>query len=179
MFKKINENVGVFALVTLALSLSGVIFAQDWVRYVAIVLLIVLVIFLLALKFSPMKFSNVQEKARILFVDDKDCEITKNLRLNNFEVRKIDDVDSPTNDKDVLWANIIFVDYKGVGKKLFQGKEGLGLLAELKRVHGKKKRYVIYSTIQNFDGLVEYPFIRKNATYSEYISLITDEVSKL
>jgi hypothetical protein len=85
----------------------------------------------------------------------------------------------PATDKEVQWANIIFVDYKDVGYKLFGKKEGLGLIKELKRIYGNKKRYVIYSTVQDFDGLVEFPYIRKNATYDEYISLITTEVSKL
>lgn len=117
--------------------------------------------------------------AKILFIDDKDCQIVTSLRRNNFDVRKIDDVLSPVADPDIQWSNIIFVDYKDVGKKLFGKKEGLGLISELKRIYGTNKRYVIYSSIQDFDGLVEFPYIRKNASYDEFISLITAEATKL
>ena len=99
--------------------------------------------------------------------------------MNSFDVKKIDDVSAAAADVDVPWSNIIFIDYKDVGKKLFGKKEGLGLINELKRVYGNKKRYVIYSTVQDFEGLVDFPYIRKNATYDEYISLITTEVTKL
>lgn len=130
-------------------------------------------------KKKPKEFCDVQKIAKILFIDDKDCQIVINLERNNFDVKKINDVVSPATDASVQWANIIFVDYKGVGKKMFEKKEGLGLISEFKRVYGNKKRYVIYSTVQDFGGLTDFPYIRKNATYDEYVSLIATEVSKL
>jgi hypothetical protein len=58
-------------------------------------------------------------------------------------------------------------------------KRGLGLIKELRRMYGKKKRYIIYSSVQDFDGLVDFPYIRKNASYDEFISLIFTEAEKL
>ncbi len=124
-------------------------------------------------------FSDIQHIAKILFIDDKDRQIVTTLRRNNFDVRKIDDVTSVTTDPDVLWANMIFVDYKDVGKKLFGKKEGLGLASELRRVFGNKKRYVIYSSVQDFDGMVDFPYVRGNPSYDEIISLVSSEISKL
>lgn len=181
MIKEINKNQGV-------VSLGGIILAavtyfltdNKWLG--ALILLITgaifLIIFLLE-KSKPKKFEYVQNFARILFIDDKDCQIVTSLRRNHFEVRKIDDVTSLAANEDIRWANIIFVDYKDVGRKLFGKKEGLGLISELKRMYGETKRYVIYSSVQDFDGLVEFPYIRKNASYDEFISLISREVSKL
>lgn len=180
MLETINKNEGIISLIGLLFTILTAIFSEKkWVAGVVLsITIIVVVVIHLNKKRKQKKFSSIQERARILFIDDKDCQIVINLKRNNFDVKKIEDV-SPAIDKDVQWANIIFVDYKDVGKKLFGKKEGLGLINELKRVYGNKKRYVIYSTVQDFDGLVSFPYIRKNATYDEYISLITTEIAKL
>lgn len=181
MLEEINKNEGVVSFLGLIFTILAFIFSEKkWIAGVVFLTTIIIVIVIyFTKKKKQKKFDNIQQRAKILFVDDKDCQIVINLKRNNFDVRKIDDVSSLTTDKDAQWANIIFVDYKDVGKKLFGKKEGLGLINELKRVYGNKKRYVIYSTVQDFEGLVDFPYIRKNATYDEYISLITTEIAKL
>jgi len=181
MLNKINKNEGVIALLGLVFAVIVFFLADQklWAAGVSILTVILVIVLHLYEKRKPKRFDDIQKTAKILFIDDKDCQIVINLKRNNFDVKKIDDVSSPATDVDVQWSNIIFIDYKDVGKKLFGKKEGLGLINELKRVYGNKKRYVIYSTVQDFEGLVDFPYIRKNATYDEYISLITTEVTKL
>lgn len=181
MLSKINKNEGVISLLGLVITITAFFLADQklWAAGILVLTILIVLGFHLHERRRPKKFSHVQQMARILFIDDKDCQIVTSLRRNNFDVRKIDDVLSPVADPDIQWSNIIFVDYKDVGKKLFGKKEGLGLISELKRIYGAGKRYVIYSSIQDFDGLVEFPYIRKNASYDEFISLITAEVSKL
>lgn len=181
MLETFNRNEGSISFIGLLFTILTAIFSEK--KWIAVIVLLITIILVLVIHFNKKrkqkKFSSIQEKAKILFVDDKDCQIVINLKRNNFDVKKIDDIASPVTDADAQWANIIFVDYKDVGKKLFGKKEGLGLINELKRVYGNKKRYVIYSTVQDFEGLVDFPYIRKNATYDEYISLITTEITNL
>lgn len=181
MIDKIKKNEWVIGFVGLVFAIISFFFADN--KLIALIIFVVTIFAVVILCWlnnrKPKEFCDVQKIAKILFIDDKDCQIVINLQRNNFDVKKIDDVEFPATNNDVQWANIIFVDYKGVGKKTFEKKEGLGLINELKRVYGNKKRYVIYSTVQDFGGLTGFPYIRKNATYDEYISLITTEVSKL
>ncbi len=178
---KINKNEGIVSFLGLFFMLITYFFADNklWSGIIFVVTILVVLGIYLYEKRKPKDFNYVQRIARILFIDDKECQIVVNLKRNDFSVRKIEDVASPAKDTDVQWANIIFVDYKDVGKKLFLKKEGLGLISEIKRVYRDKKRYIIYSSVQDFEGLVEFPYIRKNASYDEFISLITAEVSKL
>ncbi len=181
MLKKINKNDGLFSFFGLILTSVTYFFAEQkwWAAIVLVLTILIIVAVHLLEKRKPKPFNDVQNAAKILFIDDKECQIVTNLRRNNFDVRKIDDVESPATDNDVQWANVIFVDYKDVGRRLFGKKEGLGLISELKRIYENKKRYIIYSSVQDFDGLVEFPYIRKNASYDEFISLISVEVGRL
>jgi hypothetical protein len=182
MIKWTNEIQGITTFLGLIFSLIIFFFTDNkFSAGIAFVSILILVVARMAWeKRKGMSFDKVQNLVKILFIDDKDCQIVTNLKRNNFDIRKIDDVTSPAKDPDVQWANIIFVDYKDVGKKLFGMKEGLGLITELKRIYQNKKRYVIYSSVQDFSaGLVEFPYIRKNASYDEFVSLITAEAENL
>jgi len=181
MLSLINRNEGLYSFLGLVATVVTFFLASQkwWAAVVFGVTVIVIASLHFYEKRKPKNFNDTQKVAKVLFIDDKECQIVTNLRRNNFDVRKMDDVSSPATDADVQWANVIFVDYKDVGRKLFGKKEGLGLITELKRVYGDLKRYVIYSSVQDFDGLVEFPYIRKNASYDEFISLISVEVGKL
>jgi len=179
MLESFNRNQGVIAAVTLIFSLISYFFNKRLSLIILIALFAIILITYITQRGKPKKFNDAQKTAKILFIDDKECQIVTSLSRNNFDVKKINDVASPATDTNVQWANIIFVDYKDVGKKLFGRKEGLGLIAELKRVYGNKKRYIIYSSVQDFGGLVDFEYIRKNASYDEFISLITTELAKL
>ncbi len=122
---------------------------------------------------------KVKEKAKTLFIDDKRLQVVKNLKQNGFDVRKVYDVKS-VDDEDVKWANIIFIDNKGVGKVLVKEKEGLGLAHFLKETYKNKKRYIIYSGEQDLRGLTgNIISIRKNASMEEFISIICSEYQNL
>jgi len=181
MLDKINKNEGIWSFFGVIFTIATFVLTNQ--KWWAIVVFVVAVLIVCGIhwfgKRKLKSFSDIRDTAKILFIDDKECQIVTSLLRNNFDVRKIDDVSSPAIDADVQWANMIFVDYKDVGKKLFGKKEGLGLISELKRVYGNKKRYVIYSSVQDFGGLVEFPYIRKNGSYDEFISLITTEIAKL
>ena len=73
--------------------------------------------------------------------------VVDNLKKAGYKVKKTRDA-KDADDADVKNSQIIFVDYKGVGKKLFGKKEGLGLITELQRIYGEEKRYIIYSSVQ-------------------------------
>ena len=169
----------VIALVGLLFAISTYFFTKVWVAAISIAACSALFWFAVVSKQTKSTFRDVRKTAKILFIDDKECQIVKTMKRNGFDVRKVNDVQSPTTDADVEWSNIIFVDYKGIGKKLFGKKEGLGLISELKRIYGNEKRYIIYSSVQDFDGLTDFPYIRKNASYDEFVSYIEQEFQKL
>jgi len=141
MIGKINKNEGLISLMGLVVAIVSYFFSDSKILAIIIIGLTLLIAWVLSQYENkmPKDFHDVQKIAKILFIDDKDCQIVTNLRRNNFEVRKIDDVLSLQKNDDVQWANIIFVDYKDIGKKLFGKKEGLGLINELKRVYKNKK----------------------------------------
>jgi hypothetical protein len=120
----INKNEGVIGLLGLA---SSVIFYSIEKKLLAIFIFgSIFLIFTVLIYYRKTKkniFKDVQNIAKILFIDDKECQIVINLKRNNFDVKKIDDSLYPATDKEVQWANIIFVDYKDVGYKLFGKKE--------------------------------------------------------
>ena len=82
---------------------------------------------------------------RILFVDDKNFNIIKNLKEQDGwkNVRRIKDVES-LSQMEVLDAHIIFVDIQGVGHKMGFGDAGLGLIVAIKKQYPNKK-IVMYS----------------------------------
>lgn len=88
---------------------------------------------------------RVKDSTRILFIDDDDkfkvVKILKNSGWTNTEIIK--DVTS-LDDRQVVEADIYFVDVQGVGVKLGFKDEGLGLAAALKDRYPNKK-VVIYS----------------------------------
>ena len=180
MIHNIEKNQGLIALTALIFTVLTYLFTKELVVVCILALITVLYTgyILKTQKITP-NFDSVRQAVKILFIDDKECQIVKTMKRNGFDVRKVNDVTSPATDQDVIWSNIIFVDYKGIGKKLFGKKEGLGLISELKRIYGDKKKYIIYSSVQDFDGLTDFPYIRKNASYDEFISYIEAEYKKL
>lgn len=178
MQKILNSNQGLLTLLSIGLSLIVYIFS-DYKIGALVFGALCLIIFLISKRRKPVLTPDeVKQIAKILFVDDKNCPIAINLIRNGFGVKEIKDV-IIVADQDVQWANIVFVDNKGVGKKLVGKKEGLGLIKLLKKTYGSKKRFIIYSSEQDFDGVVDIPYIRKNASYDEFMALISEEISNL
>jgi hypothetical protein len=182
MLNILNKNQGALGFLGIISTIITFVFVDNKIYGVSVFILLILITgFYLYFKNKNKKIISLEEarnKAKVLFVDDKECSVITNLQRNNFDVRKVDDI-KDTQDSNVIWANLIFVDYKDVGRSLSGKKEGLGLISLLEKTYGVKKRYVIYSSVQDFDGIVKYPYIRKNAGYDEFVSRIISEISQL
>jgi len=113
-----------------------------------------------------------KESIQILFIDDENFIIDRNLKKTGYpNVKKITDVtnlDSP----DIIIANVIFVDIKGVGALLFPESEGLGLANAIKKRHPEKyiciysaqpHRLNTHKLLSTLDGVLD-----KNAELFEF-----------
>ena len=181
MIEYLNKNQGITTFFGLIIIIPPFFFVNKIIAGIIAIVIILAIIMFYFFNKKPKKnltLEEIRNKAKILFVDDKECLVITNLQRNQFDVRKIDDI-LDTQDTNVIWANLIFVDYKDVGRALVGKKEGLGLINLLQKSYGNKKRYVIYSSVQDFDGIVGYPYIRKNAGYDEFVSRISSEISEL
>jgi len=120
---------------------------------------------------------DLKSNIRILFIDDdkkfKIVRILKNAGWSYVElVTDVNNIDSP----EIKEANIIFVDIKGVGRKLAFKGEGLGLVKAIKD-RFPDKRVVIYSATLDHDPFDEGfrsadDRIRKNAEPYQFESII-------
>lgn len=88
-----------------------------------------------------------RERTNILFIDDKKFDVV-NILINSGwkNTSWIKDAKS-LNQKEIINANIIFVDIQGVGIQMRFSEEGLGLAKALKEKY-KDKKIVIYSAEQ-------------------------------
>lgn len=87
---------------------------------------------------------EIKKNVKILFVDDYKFPHTEILK-NQFgwtNTKRIKDI-TGYKDKDLMEADIVFIDINGVAKKLFPNDEGLGLAAYIKK--NMKKVVIIYS----------------------------------
>ncbi|CAH5069878.1 hypothetical protein [Serratia marcescens] len=88
-----------------------------------------------------------RERTNILFIDDKKFDVVDILVNSGWKNTSwIKDAKS-LNQKEILNADIIFVDIQGVGIKMRFSEEGLGLAKALKEKY-KDKKIVIYSAEQ-------------------------------
>lgn len=112
---------------------------------------------------------------KILFIDDEidDFEIVKTLRKNNYQIDTLNDLENLENDI-VKNAKIIFVDFKGVGKK-FGNQQGIDLIKALKKKYKKKKTIILFSA-HNFSLTKEIDAgdnrIAKNAPLQDFVDMI-------
>ncbi|MFH1047057.1 MAG: hypothetical protein V1738_02040 [Patescibacteria group bacterium] len=132
--------------------------------------------------FSPQKrVKKGKLNSQVLFIDDEKFPIIDNLVRAGWNVVRIPDLHNP-DDEQVIKADIIIVDYKGVGKTLAKNKQGLGIIKLLKEKYGDNKRVVLCSAYsfkldQEFDLADNH--IAKSAEAHDFISLIEDELAKL
>jgi hypothetical protein len=103
MIKFINDNQGPVSFLGVIVSLISFFLSGNKLLAGIILAGFVFLIFIFYIiqKYKPVNFEDTQKSAKILFIDDKDCQIVTSLRRNNFDVRKIDDVESPATDTDV------------------------------------------------------------------------------
>jgi len=131
------------------------------------------------------KKSYSKDTTNILFIDDSDMPVVDNLKKAGYRVKKIRDVKDIDN-AEVKNAQIIFVDYKGVGKNISENYEGLGLIERFTETYPKNKRVILYSA-SNFPNKIvlnnifnkAHNRIPKNAETCEFIKMIESEIKKL
>ncbi len=123
-----------------------------------------------------------KNNAFILFVDDEEFPIIKTLESSGWNVKLITDITN-LQDEAVVKAHVIFVDYKGVGKKLSPEDEGLGLIKAVKDTYKDKKRVILYSGHTGFtlghrfdwaDG-----WMSKNSQAYQFITRIESELKEI
>lgn len=112
----------------------------------------------------------------ILFIDDeiKDFEIVNTLRKNKYTIDTLEDVEDLYGEE-IKKAKIIFVDFKGVGKK-FGKHQGIDLIKALKSAYKKKKTIILFSAHSGFslshDLNAGDDRIAKNASTQDFINMI-------
>jgi len=116
-----------------------------------------------------------KENTNILFIDDLEMPVVDNLKKAGYKVKKIRDV-KDLDDAEVQCSQIIFVDYKGVGKNISQTYEGIGLIERLVEKYPIQKRIILYSAhnFLNDVALSEifntaHGHISKNADTAEFM----------
>jgi hypothetical protein len=86
--------------------------------------------------------SEIKERIKILFIDDNKFKQVKNLKKFGWQTTQIHNVDN-LDIPEIRDSQIIFVDYKGVGKR--STDQGLGVVTSLKQRYGDKKWLIFYS----------------------------------
>lgn len=121
-------------------------------------------------------FKRKGNKPNLLFVDDDvdDFEIVKSLQKNHYTVDTLKDIEDLECDH-VKKAKIIFIDFKGVGKK-FGDKQGIDLIKALKDKYKRRKTIILFSA-HKFPLVREYTdsgddIIKKNASLREFLEMI-------
>lgn len=123
--------------------------------------------------FSATKKNTCKTNASILFIDDKDIPIASTLADDGWDVSKLRDAD--TDHELVKKSDIIFVDWKGVGKKISSENQGIALAENIKRKYGHNKYVILYSAREYSkpDGATCDDWINKGSDFSDYMDTIT------
>ncbi len=132
---------------------------------------------------KQLKSSLNMDSVRILFIDDNKFPIIDTLKEQGFTVSYVKDI-RRLDDPKVVDSHIIFVDYKGVGKKL-SDNEGVGVCHVLKERYGAGK-YIVLSSAESIpneliSGIhsVADEMISKRKDAIEYIDIIERGISVL
>lgn len=142
---------------------------SEWINIIAGIITIFLAIYGLY-KWYKNKPKN------ILFIDDEieDFEIVNTLRKNKYTIDTLEDVEDLEEEK-IKNAKIIFVDFKGVGKK-FGKQQGIDLIKALKAKYKNKKTIILFSAHSGFnlshDLQAGDDNIAKNASTQDFINMI-------
>lgn len=116
--------------------------------------------------------SYLKAKAKILFIEDNVFKKINNLKKFGWNVSQINNVGS-LDIEEIKTANIIFVDYKGVGE--LSGDHGLGVVERLKEMYSDTKWIIFYSAhklpLDVYDKGAD-DFLPKNASVYEMESKI-------
>jgi hypothetical protein len=100
-------------------------------------------------KKKVLPIEELKKITRILFVDDEDFSAKlSTIRDAGWSVSQIKDVTN-FNSEEIKNADVIFMDYNGVGKVLTPSDEGIGLLKSIKKRY-PEKFMVFYSGYAGF-----------------------------
>lgn len=97
---------------------------------------------------NPLNFFKkryTKDNVNILFIDDDDMPVVDNLKRSGYKVKKVRDIKN-VDDAEVKNAQIIFVDFDGVGRCISPQHQGAGLVQELKTKYGTTKYVVLYTS---------------------------------
>ncbi|GEM_PF-4765904 len=107
---------------------------------------------------------RLKQSMRILFIEDGTFKQISNLRRAGWRVEQMKDVVN-LDSAQIRDSQIIFVDYKDVGKA-YSDEEGLGVVRGLKERYGSSKWVVLYSAHPQSLGVVDYSadsYLEKNS----------------
>ncbi|WP_137490658.1 hypothetical protein, partial [Escherichia coli] len=131
--------------------------------------------------FDIRKLESIKREVKILFIDDNYFKIVEILKKSGWSnVKLINELES-FNQKEVMEANIIFVDIQGVGESLGYSRDGgLGLASVFKSDEKyKDKKIILYSAEQSgniFNETIRKvdATLKKDATVYEFEKIIED-----
>jgi hypothetical protein len=110
--------------------------------------------------------------ADILFIDDLESPVASTLVDDGYRVDTLRD--GQVHNAKVKRANIIFVDYKGVGRRISSEQQGLALANAIKNEYGYQKFVILYSA-QEFvepSGNLADAWIKKGVSTAQYADVI-------
>ena len=127
-----------------------------------------------------------KDTVNILFIDDLDMPVVENLKKAGYRVKKVRDVKN-VDDAEVKSAQIIFVDFDGVGKSISPQHQGAGLIKELKTKYTNSKYIVLYTAQSNLpaDTIMRSIFdaadarLRKDSDVTDFTLQIRDGLKRL
>lgn len=133
--------------------------------------------------FGRKKYSDdeIKKITRVLFIDDEKFGYIDRIKEAGWSVSQIFDLNN-LDEECVRQADIVFLDYKGVGRSLSQSEEGIGLLKALKKKYPAKP-IILYSAHAGFNLGDEFDladdWLPKNADTYVYIQKIEEFAQKI
>lgn len=98
--------------------------------------------------YQRLSLQDIKNRSHILFIDDQKFDVVDRIREDGWAVDTMKDIKSLSDNK-IVRAQVIFVDYKGVGLFISPKEGGLGLIKALKSAY-TKKRVILYSGYTEF-----------------------------
>lgn len=101
-------------------------------------------------RINGLTLKEIQERTHVLFIDDEKFDKVDRIKDHGWITDRIADVRNSIDNDKISRSHVIFVDYKGVGKKISPTEEGLGIIKSIKKMY-PQKRVILYSAHCEFD----------------------------
>ena len=113
---------------------------------------------------------------KILFIDDdiEKFDRVRQLKNQGYDVDELKDLDSIDSSR-VKRADLIFVDFNGVGTTLSKKEQGVGIIKMLRSKYKNKKKLILFSSYSlKLDMMPKEAddWIAKDASLDEFIEII-------